>query len=121
MNVLRAIASIRRAGRKPKRVDIDLVTEAVPDPDPLFGGAAWLQIPRSAGIADIDFRPLVGLQVFVTDRDGNPGRLRALSKAVADIGPELLVVFTERDGVTTMHRRFAGKPPQQDSILLPEA
>jgi len=118
MNVLQAIADIRRTGRKPRSVDIDLVREPIPDPDPLFGGRAWLQIPRSTGIADIDLRPLVGLQVVVTDRAGDPVRLRAVAKALAEVEPALLVVFTERDGVTTMHRRFAGNPPRQESVRL---
>jgi hypothetical protein len=118
MNVLQAIAELRQSGRRPRRVDVDLVAEPIPDPEPLYGGVAWLQIPRRTGIADIDFRPLVGLQVYVTDRDGNETRLRAASKAIVEVEPALLVVFTERHGAITMHRRFAGNPPTQDSYAL---
>lgn len=120
MKALQAIATLRRRGRKPRCVMVDLVPDGLQPTTPAIGhrGIAWLDIPRSVGVADIDFRPLVGLQVHLGDSVGDATRLRAVAKAIAEVEPSLLCVFTERDGTTTMHRRFAGDPPRQESVRL---
>ena len=120
MKALQAIANLRQRGRKPRCVMVDLVADGLKPTTPAIGqrGIAWLDIPRSVGVADIDFRPLVGLQVHLGDSVGDPNRLRAMAKAIAEVEPSLLCVFTEHNGATTMHRRFAGDPPRQDSTRL---
>lgn len=123
MTALAIVAALRRKGLKPPSVWVDLVPDGRrPMPqdvaDPHFGGIVWLDIPRSIGIADLDFRPLVGLSVQLGDSAGDPIRLRAVAKAIAEVEPASLCVFVERDGATTMHRRTAGNPPTQGSFRL---
>lgn len=120
MNALQAVASLRRRGRKPRCVMVDLVADGLRPIEPPVGhlGIAWVDIPRSVGIADIDWRVLCGLNVHLSDSVGDPARLRAAAKAIAAVEPAFLAVFVERDGATTMHRRFAGDPPRQDSVRL---
>ncbi len=120
MNALQAVASLRRRGRKPRCVMVELVSDGLRPIDPPVGhlGIAWVDIPRSVGVADVDWRVLRGLTVHLSDSAGDPLRLRAVSKAIAAVDPALLAVFVERDGTTTMHRRFAGDPPRQDSVRL---
>lgn len=121
MNALQAIAALRRRGKKPRCVMVDLVSDGCTPLQPAIGdrGIAWVDVPRSVGIADIDWRPLTGLSVHLSDSVGNRARLQAVAKAIAEVEPALLAVFIERDGVTTMHRRFAGSPTRTDSHVLP--
>jgi hypothetical protein len=118
------IAQLRQRLRvKPRVVMVELVADGLRQMpqdviDPHFGGIVWLDIPRSTPISEIDFRPLVGLNVHLSDSTSDPTRLRSAAKAIAEVEPALMCVFVQRDGVTTMHRRFAGSPPTQDAFQL---
>lgn len=116
---LRAIAALRRGGKKPRLAMVFLVAEASTDA-PAIGprGGISVDIPRSASVADLDFRPLAGLSVQLHDMVGDADRMRAVSKAIVAVNPALFVAFTERDGKWTMHRRIAGDPPKHGSYAL---
>jgi hypothetical protein len=70
-------------------------------------GAVHAEIGAEESLADVDFRPLVGLRVHLSDRSGDEARLRRAAKLAAEVNPELLCVFVERGDSMTMFRRWA--------------
>ena len=107
MSGLDIIATLRRKGAKPTHVMLDLVPG---HPLPAWctsTGAVHAEIGAAESLADIDFRPLVGLSVQIGDRSGNEARLRRVAKLAAEVNPHMLAVFIGRGESMTMHRRLA--------------
>lgn len=110
------IAAMRRKGAKPSYVMLDLVPGK---PLPTWcteRGAVHAEIGPSDSLADIDFRPLVGLSVQLGDRSGDEPRLRRVAKLAAEVNPALLAVFIESGGTFTMHRRWADGKTDRRSV-----
>ena len=102
MKALDFLAKLRSAGVKPSYVMLDLADKPI-KPWCSQTGAVHAEIGSAERLTEIDFRPLVGLQVQLGDRSDNAARLRKVSKLVAAEKPAMLAVFTP----TAMHRLWA--------------
>lgn len=102
MNAMDFIADLRLKGRKPAFVMLDLADKAMPAWSS-ERGAVYADIAAGDPLADMDFRPLVGLKVHLWDGTGNEARLRRVAKACAEAKPALLTVLTGKG----LHRLWA--------------
>ena len=105
MNAMQFIASLRHRGIAPAFVMLDVVPKA--QPAWYAGHGVHAEIGDGESLADIDFRPLVGLQVQLGARGSEASRLRRVAKRVAAAKPALLCVFTDEEGQFVMHRLWA--------------
>lgn len=119
MTGLKTVSALRRDGLKPAAVAVDLVeTIGQFDHEDYALSAAGIvnvHIARADSLADIDFRPLVGLTVII---HGERKRQARVAKLIAAVEPALLVVPVEHDGGWTVHRRFSGAPITQDRFEI---
>ena len=113
------VVELRCAGAKPSGVFVDLVDEARSDPYALSDtGIVNVNIGRTDRLADIDFRPLVGLRVHVYDFIGDRARHRRAAALIAAVEPELLVMTVVDGDNLVVHRRFAGDPARTETLHL---
>lgn len=121
MTGLETVVKMRRQRIKPDAVYIDLVSARSGTHGLADNGIVTVEIFPEDSIASIDFRPLVGLNVMLNDYTDSPQRLRRASKAIAEANPSALVVPALKNGVWTIHRRFAGDPPTIERMTCHEA
>jgi hypothetical protein len=123
MTGLDTVAELRRAGKKPSAVMIDMVERHTEHSLPIYRvspkGMVQVEIAAADSLSDIDFRVLTGLRVQLYDHlTGNVARQRRAAKMIAAVNPALLfVAIADGDGWMTYTRR-AGTPPTTESIRL---
>lgn len=120
MTNLDVIADVRKAGYKPRAVQIHLVETIDTGMLPMSGyGSVTCELAAHESLADLDLRPLRGLFVLTFDFTGNRDRHRHFAKLVADTEPSILVMHdTDISGHGMIYRRFAGDPPRTESFRL---
>ena len=119
MNGMAEVLALRRSGVKPAAVFVDLVAMAKPDRYAMSrSGIVTVDIGRAESLADVDFRPLVGLQVFVSDIAGDIARHRRCAALIAAINPRHLVMPIWRGEKLTVHQRWAGTPVRTESYSV---
>ena len=119
MNGMDAVLALRRSGVKPAAVFVDLVAKAKPDRYAMSrSGIVTVDIGRADSIADADFRPLVGLRVFVSDMAGDMTRHRRCASMIAAINPKHLVMPIWIGEKLTVHQRWAGTPIRTESYSV---
>lgn len=117
---MHTVIALRKNGLKPAAVVVDLVhTIGKYDAEKFAfnesSGIVSVNIAAAESLNDIDFRPLVGLQVFVHDNTGNRARHRRVCALIANSEAEHLVMPVW-DGVdVTVHQRWSGTPPRSES------
>lgn len=89
MTGMKTLLALRQRKVKPTAVFVDLVhTIAKYDAEHYsfaeYSGIVSINIADSDSLNDIDFRPLVGLDVFVTDHTSNRARYMRLLDMAAD-------------------------------------
>ncbi len=91
---LEQVARVRLAGRKPTSVHVHLV-EAI---DRTFSPFAWrsgalsIEVSPDADLSAIDFRPLVGLDVYLCGSSVDKARFKKLAGRIWDVPTKLLAV-----------------------------
>ena len=119
MTGMDVVVELRRSGLKPRAVFVDLVANAPRDPHALSAsGIVNVNIARTDSLADIDFRPLVGLLVFVCDFDGTGTRHRTAATMLAAIEPRHLVMPIWHGETLVVHQRWAGTPARTETIRI---
>jgi len=119
MTGMDVVIELRLARMKPTAVFVDLVASAGGDDFAMSSsGTVYVNIGADESLADLDFRPLVGLTVHVNDCAGDHGRHRRVAALVAAVEPALLVMPVVCDGGYVVHRRFAGSPPRTETLHL---
>ena len=121
MTGLDTVLNLRLRGFKPDAVYVDLMPSRSGTHGLADTGIVTVEVFPDDSIASIDFRPLVGLNVMLNDYTDSPQRLRRASKAIAEANPSALVVPSLKNGVWTIHRRFAGDPPTIERMTCHEA
>jgi len=119
---MKTLIGLRREGHQPGAVFVYLVPQLGPLDVERYAlslqGNVDVSIPASEPLSGIDFRPLVGLQVHVTDVTGDRARHRKVAAMVAEVNPRLLVMpVADGDGFT-VHIRRAGDPPTTETIRM---
>lgn len=104
MNPLDSIAYLREQGARPDSVSVALVP-GKPMRATIHRGSVAVDVPAAASLADIDWRPLVGLKVLLIDLAGDERRHRRAAKLIAEALPASLVTFFG----DTLHR-FVSTP-----------
>jgi hypothetical protein len=104
MNGLQFVAALRRQGIRPQSVRIDAVTRK-PLPAWYSGTSVHAEIGPDESIADMDFRPLVGLSVHLGGADLK--RVRRVAKRAAEVKPALLCVYRDDETGFTLDRLWA--------------
>lgn len=106
-----ALIAIRKAGRKPKFVSLELCRA-----DGCHGlhhtGGVAVQIDGDEAIGMLDLRPLVGCRVGVFDHLGDPDRHLDLFDAAAEAKPSWLWTTFDAEGEFVLHFR---RPPNYDT------
>lgn len=109
MKGMDTVIKLRRSRCKPAAVFVDLVANHDRD---LYRvgptGIVCVEIAAGESIADIDFRPLIGLHVHLSDIAGNHERVRQVAKAIAAVRPSILVAPRSDGG---FHALQDGNPP----------
>lgn len=95
MKGLRELVEIRAKGLRPRAVWVDLVKAHGPWDSLSRFGNLTVEILPSDSLAELDFRPLVGLDVTVSDHTDAPARLKRIAAMVGAIKTNTLVM---RDG-----------------------
>jgi hypothetical protein len=111
MTGMDAVIELRREGVQPACVMVDIVRDLDRGQTLMRRyGIVTVQIPATDSLADLDFRPLVGLYVQAFDLMNDPERHTAVAKAIVDVNPRLFVMHTQSDTYVA-HVREAGDPP----------
>lgn len=123
MTGLQTIADLRRAGVKPKSVFVHLVDALGAYDAELyafdeFTGIVCVHVARSDSLAGLDFRPLTGLRVHLSDFTGDSARYRKAAKLIADAGPAHLVMVVWEGETLAVHQRRAGDPARTESFRV---
>ena len=113
------IVSLRRAGLRPSAVFVDLVAEAPSDEFVLSAcGVVEVAIGRADRLSEIDFRPLVGLRVHISDFTGDRQRHRRAAAMVAAVEPSHLVMPVWEGDTLAVHQRWAGSPARTETFRV---
>jgi len=116
MTGMDVVIALRRSGVKPSAVFIDLVKEAPRDPYALGPtGIVNINIARTDSLAEIDFRPLVGLRVHVIDHVDDRARHRKVAAMVAAVNPVHLTMPVWEGDTLAVHQRWAGEPARTET------
>lgn|SRR5574343_186407 len=115
MNAMQFVERLRRSGETPECVFLDVVAGKA-QPAWYAGHGVHAEIGPDESIADIDFRPLVGVPVQLGARGGDAQRMRCIAKRVAEAKPSLLCVFTDENGAFVMHRLWADGRSDRRSV-----
>lgn len=113
------IVAMRHRRRKPRCVFVTLVDRidrgmsAVSDK-----GIVTVDIEPHESLADIDFRPLIGLYVQVYDATETPDRHRRLAALIAKANPARMVMPMQTEAGWVVHYRTAGDPPKTETQRL---
>ncbi len=122
MTGMDTVIDLRRAGRRPGAVFVRLVDLAPRDPYALSStGNVAIDIARADSLATIDFRPLVGLTVVVSDHADDRARHRKVAALIAAVEPALLVMSVTDGDTYCVHRRWAATadaPARTETLLL---
>lgn len=102
MKGLRDLAEIRAEGLRPRAVWVELIKAHGPWSVLSRQGNLTIEILPTDSLAELDFRPLVGLDVTVSDHTGNQTRLKRIAAMVGAIKTKTLVM---RDGERLHIRR----------------
>lgn len=102
MKGLRELVEIRSEGLRPRAVWVELVKAHGPWDSLSRHGDLTIEILPTDSLAELDFRPLVGLDVTVADHTDSPKRLKRIAAMVGAIKTNTLVM---RDGETLHIRR----------------
>lgn len=105
MKGLRDLVDIRKSGQKPNAVWVELVKSHEEWDSLSRHGNLTIQIVPTDHLADIDFRPLIGLDVTVTDLTNNPRRLMAVGAAVGAVQTRTLTLPVYDSQGLTLHIR----------------
>ena len=118
MTGMDTVVDLRRQRFKPAAVMVDLIARAAKkDPYSLSpSGIVTVNIGADDSLADIDFRPLIGLMVFVSDHTGNTTRHRKVAALIADADAAHLVMPVWHGDAIAVHQRWAGEPPRTESF-----
>jgi hypothetical protein len=95
MKGLGDLVDIRAEGLKPRAVWVELVKAHGPWGSLSRQGNLTIEILPTDSLAELDFRPLVGLDVTVSDHADSPKRLKRIAALVGAIETKTLVM---RDG-----------------------
>lgn len=107
MRGMDTLIALRKRRSKPKAVFVTLVPTDYVHSDVLshYGHLA-IDIGPDESLTDLDFRPLVGLQVHVMDLTGSERRLMRLDQLVAEAKPQAMFTGWEGpEGFTLRIRR----------------
>lgn len=114
MTGLEAIATLRRKRVRPGAVFVDLEhpsTERLPawwNADELDPAALLhVTIAPADALADIDFRALTGLVVYVLDNTNSLRRYRKVAAMIAEVEPAHLVMPLWEGDTLVVHQRWA--------------
>lgn len=111
MKGMEALIALRKAGKKPRFVMLELCR-----PDGCHGlaytGGVSVQVNAGERIAALDLRPLVGCKVGVIDYLGDPDRHLDLFDAAAAAKPAFLWSLFDADEAVVLHTR---RPPKYDT------
>ncbi len=122
MTGLRTISEMRRAGVKPKSVFVELVDRLGPYDAEQFSmspsGVVVVNITQSDSLTGIDFRPLVGLVVHLTDHAGDAKRFRCVANLIAAAEPAHLVMPVWEGDTLVVHQRWAGDPARTETFRI---
>jgi hypothetical protein len=118
---MQTIIDLRREGSKPRAVFVDLVEfiGAYDAEEFCFDSASGIVhvcIGPDERVADIDFRPLIGLRVYVSDFTGDGARHRKASAMVAAVEPAHLLMPVQEPDRLTVHQRWAGAPVRTETF-----
>lgn len=113
MTGLEAVVAMRRRRVKPGAVFVDLERAARPrgpswwDDDELNPSLLHVAITPSDALADIDFRALTGLVVYVLDNTSSLRRYRKVAAMIAEVEPAHLVMPVWEGDTLVVHQRWA--------------
>ena len=118
MTGIEVILELRRSGVKPSAVMVDLVPRnAVRDAHAMSSsGIVTVDIGTTDSLSDIDFRPLVGLRVFVADFASDPARHSRVCRLIAKVKAAHMVMPVWKGESLTVHQRWAGDPIRSESF-----
>jgi hypothetical protein len=104
------LVSLRRSGSKPGAVFVYLIEQHdTKQPSMSQHGNAAIEIRSADAVADIDFRPFVGLNVHLCDVVGDTQRYRQIAKGIAAAKPARLVMPIETADGMVVHQLEHGK------------
>lgn len=112
MTGMQTLVALRQQGMKPSAVFVDLVKTIGKYEAERFSfaegsGVLSIHIAEADSLADIDFRPLVGLQVFVSEFADDKARHVAACKAIDKAGASHMVTPFWNGEDLTVHQRHA--------------
>lgn len=108
MTGMRELIETRFGGLKPSSVWVYLVPKASRLVGYLGDGMFAIEIGEADRIRDIDFRPLIGLSVAVTDKVGDVQRHRESCRLIAKANPSRLDMICRAADGWTVHTLEAG-------------
>lgn len=92
MNPFDSISYLRERGGKPELVSVNLVP-GKPMEATIHRGCVAVDVPSSVSLSEIDWRPLVGLPVWLFDLAGDETRHRKVAQLIAEAKPSCLLTF----------------------------
>lgn len=109
MRGMSTLVQLRSAGQIPDAVFVYLVDKH-DDQQPIMSdkGNLAIEIRNTDALVDIDFRPLVGLKVFLCDVVGDAKRYRQLGVLIAAAEPWRLVMPMQGPDGLVVHYRENG-------------
>ena len=122
MTGMKTVTALRRAGVKPKAVFVDLVERLGMHETEAYAlapsGIVAVNIVRGNSLTDIDFRPLVGLRVFLNDYAGDAKRFRKVANLIAAVNPAHLIMAVQEGETLAVHQRWAGDPVRTETFRV---
>jgi hypothetical protein len=123
MTGMQTVIALRQSGFKPTAVFVDLVELIGKYDAEIYAfdelrGNVRINIARAESLNDIDFRPLVGLRVHVSDCTNDVARHRKLASLIARANASHMVMPVWEGETLAVHQRFAGDPARTESFRV---